>query len=235
MGITTSDRGTQRQYEEAAALARALGVPLVRRRDRDRSTVGLIVGRDGLALEHSGRRFPWHEGMLHALRSAGAAHPLVRHTGLQVGDTVFNCTLGMGTESRFLSEYTGTRVVACELQPLVFAWTRAGLAKVEANVEVRLGDCMDHLRALPDNSFDMVMADPMFPKAELPEHASPALDCRRGAGHAAPFGEDWLAEGQRVARRVVVAKDAERGAWLERLGCQVVVGRKGRGARYGIF
>lgn len=240
MQILVSERGGDDARARRDALAARWGFEAIARDALDPERPALVVTREGLRLRHRGVDRRWHDGMLHALRAAGAAHPLVRLTGLAPGHTVFDGTLGLGTDARFLSEWTGRTVVGVECVPALGLMAEEGLARVGADVRVRIGDGLDVLRDSPDDAYDVVLADPMFPPRDDPGpgHAgrpAPTLEGVRWIADARPLDRAWRDEALRVARRAVIVRDLRGHDLLERLEAPHVWTRRGRKARYGVW
>lgn len=229
--ITLGKHAGAAERDRLEALARAWGFAPIARSDLAPDEVAVVVGRDGLRLVRGGVYRAWHPGLLHTLREADCAHPWIRLSGLQRGDVVLDGTLGLGTDATFLAEWTGQRVIGCEVVPALALLASEGLAGV--NVEVRCGDSLDVLRAMPDRSVDLVIADPMF--QEIGEGASNSLDLVRWVADPRPIDAVWRDEALRVARRAVVLKDRARGGLLERLGAPVIHDKTRRAARYGAW
>src|SRR5512138_2034020 len=94
--------------------------------------------------------------------------------GIEDGDAVLDCTLGLGADALVAAVAAGPRgrVVGVEASPALAAWVGEGLRRLDdeaaARIEVRAADHAALLAALPDRSFDVVVFDPMFrhPRAE---------------------------------------------------------------------
>lgn len=227
--VTTSARANPALRERAAALASRFGWRVVAPQDAPADCV--VVTRVGLRLRVGGRDHRWHPGMLHALEDAGSKHPIIRMTGLKPGDTVIDCTLGLGTEAAFCAGWTGVEVLAFESVPAIAIWAQEGLAG--RGVRVRIGDALDGLAAMADRCADVVMADPLFEVGG----AGHGLAAVRAAGERGLDAERWLTQALRVARRAVLLKDGvtEGDGLLERLGAPAVAARRGRRARWGCW
>jgi 16S rRNA (guanine1516-N2)-methyltransferase len=193
--------------------------------------VVLVVTKQGLALKLKDRLLTWHPGLLHALRESGERHPWVRLGKLKRGDRVLDCSLGLGTDARFISEITEEEVVGLESSLSIFLMTLEALSKVNANVNVQHVDSVAFLSAQPSDSFDVVIADPMFPKHL--EKASHSLELVRVLANFESIDTEWLNEARRVASRCVLIKDHRRNNLLERLGAEVIWARGKRHTRYG--
>lgn len=232
MQVTT----TRRVTEETEARARAFGqlpwFEFVSYASRSRGEPVLLVGRERLSIAVGEARYRWHPGLLHTRLEAGWSHPLVRAMGLQPGDSVLDSSLGLGTDASFLSRLTGRTVVALEAVPAIALMTAEGLKRAGEDVAVIVADGTAWMRSIPDNSFDVVQGDPMFPKGTGVNHSLAGI---RSVAKHDRLDAAWVAEARRVARRCVVIRDVEPGEALEELECKRVV-RVGRGRpRYGVW
>src|SRR6185436_6210025 len=72
-----------------------------------------------------------------------------------------------------------------------------------APIEVRLGDCVEFLKAQRPQSFDCVLFDPMFGRRKK---ASPAFELLRSYADHQPLPAEAIGLARRVARRWVVVK-----------------------------
>lgn len=152
----------------------------------------------------------------------GAQDVVVRLMALEPGDTVLDATLGLAADALVCARVVGPsgRVIGVERSFALWALVSEGLARGGlpercAPIEVRHGDALEVLRALPAASVDCVLFDPMF---ERPKGSSPAFDLlRRWASHQ-PLTREALDEARRVARRWVVVKAGRYGPELRRLG-----------------
>jgi hypothetical protein len=147
--------------------------------------------------------------------------PFLEAAGIRPGDTVLDATLGLGADALVASAACGPggRVVALEGSAALAAWVAEGLRRLDAEparrIEVRAGDHLAALAALPARSVDVVAFDPMFRHAR----AQPGgFDLVRALADARPLRAEAVAEARRVARRAVVVKDGAPGWDLARLG-----------------
>ena len=147
--------------------------------------------------------------------------PFLEAAGIRPGDSVLDATLGLGADALVAAAACGPagRVVALEGSPVLAAWVAEGLRRLDAEparrIEVRAGDHLVALAALPARSFDLVVFDPMFRHAR----AQPGgFDLVRTLADARPLRPEAVAEARRVARRAVVVKDGAPGWDLARLG-----------------
>ena len=147
--------------------------------------------------------------------------PFLEAAGIRPGDAVLDATLGLGADALVAAAACGPggRVVALERSPVLAAWVAEGLRRLGVEparrIEVRAGEHLAALSALPARSFDVVAFDPMFRHAR----AQPGgFELVRALADARPLAAEAVAEARRVARRWVVVKDGAPGWDLARLG-----------------
>jgi hypothetical protein len=156
--------------------------------------------------------------------------PFLEAAGLRPGDQVLDATLGLGADALVAAAACGPdgRVVALEASPVLAAWVAEGLKRLglapAGRIEVRAGEHLAALAALPARSFDVVTFDPMFRHAR----AQPGgFDLVRALADPRPLQPEALAEARRVARRWVVVKDGAPGWDLARLGLEPLPSARG--------
>src|SRR5215217_5858960 len=167
LAVTTSTKVDAAQLQEARAVAARWGLPFLPRRAKEgiapwlgtKVEALLVVGGDGVTLWEPEGSFGFHAGMAHLrlmrLR-AGEPDTFVRVAELRAGDSVLDCTLGLGQDALVAS------LALC-------AVAGEGLRRYERGadtcvVEVVHADAREHLKTLPSDSFDVVFFDPMFAK-----------------------------------------------------------------------
>lgn len=150
-----------------------------------------------------------------ACLARGGADTLVRAGGLERGMSVLDCTLGKGVDATVASWVVGPegRVVGVEASPILAAIARVGLARkgtewpeleeAMARIEVVHADHRDHLASCSEESFDVVLFDPLFAEGVA---GSTDMDALRALGVPGGIAEESLAEARRVARRRVLHK-----------------------------
>ncbi|HEY6005658.1 MAG TPA: class I SAM-dependent methyltransferase, partial [Anaeromyxobacter sp.] len=228
---------------EAAARAAALrhGLPYAPRGKRALASALAEAGADSAlvlspgkaVLSAGGEERRWAPGMgfLRAKRARArlggavadptARDPFLEAAGIREGDSVLDCTLGLGADALVAAVAAGPsgRVVGIEASPALAAWVAEGLLRLgdeaASRIEVRAGDHLALLAALPERTFDVVVFDPMFRHAR----AEPAgFDVVRRLADPRPLSKEALLRARRVARRWVVVKDGAPGWDLARLG-----------------
>lgn len=243
MFVTTSFDPGHKEIQEARFLASHLGIHFVQRnRDslpdlfrRAGKKEAVIVTKQGWRYENEeGHTFFFHPNMSalrikHMLK--GEPDPLVACSGMQPGDHVLDCTLGMGADSIVSSFAVGEtgRVVALESQPVIAILVRHGLQTYETKrdslnqamraIEVIETDYRPYLRQCPDQSFDIVYFDPMFRETVK---ASAAMQALKPIANPEPVDEASVQEAVRVARKAVLLKERPKSGEFERLGFQKV-------------
>ena len=154
-------------------------------------------------------------------RPGAAGDPFLEAAGVEPGDSVLDCTAGLGADSLLAAAAAGPggTVVALESVAALAAWTGEGLCRFEAEparrIEVLHVDHGTFLARCAARSFDVVLFDPMF------RHARPepgGFQVVRRLSDPRPLSPEALRDARRVARRFVVVKDGAPGWDLSRLG-----------------
>ena len=225
--VTTDRKPTQEMLKEAKEVAQRLGAPLTPRRHRTISSIMrefnrpvLVVNRDLTLTLHTlkGQKLFFHPGLfkirlLNYL--AGGKESLVEAMDLKEGETVLDCNLGLAQDALMAAFVSKRPVVGLEKEPVIYEIVKRGLKSFKPEgklkvaefafnlVEPKLADNYQYLKALPDNSYDVVYFSPMFIKPKWKD------------GVMMPFREvavkdfispQTLKEAERVARKRVVIK-----------------------------
>ncbi len=202
----------------------------------------LVLGREP-AVWIDGRRRRYDPGMgalrarrlLAGERGRPTADSFLAAAALRPGESVLDCTLGLGADALVAAAAVGERgrVVGLESSPLLAALVEEGLRlyphPAARRVEVLPADHSAFLSACPERSFDVVAFDPMFRR---PRAQGPSFDLVRRLGDPRPLAPGALARARRVARRCVVVKDGAPGWDLARLGLEPLPSRRGAGRLY---
>ncbi|SET38373.1 class I SAM-dependent methyltransferase [Paenibacillus sp. NFR01] len=158
---------------------------------------------------------------------AGQPDPLMEAARMRPGDSVLDCTAGLGSDTLLFAVYGGadSRITALESSLPLFALLSDGMkhyrtGREEVNAALRRIDVLhcDHLaylRAQPDNSVDIIYFDPMF---RVPLTDSSAISPLRQHANPAALADESVAEAVRVARRTVVLKEKALSGEFARLG-----------------
>ncbi|MEW6458011.1 MAG: class I SAM-dependent methyltransferase [Bacillota bacterium] len=252
--VTTSIRPRRAERLQAEEISRTLGLPYVSRsreslealRRKSGAEAVVVVSRNRVGLVFAGREFFFHPGLgkVRIRRiEAGKTDQMIQAMGLKAGDSVLDCTLGLGADALVASHVVGAggRVVGLEVVPVVAMLVRCGLenyagggppAEAMRRVEVVTADHREYLQALENDSFDVVYFDPMF---RVPRHASSAMEPLRPLADARALDPESVGEAVRVARRRVVLKERAGSPEFERLGFRRITGGRYSPVAYGII
>lgn len=190
-----------------------------------------VVGDADVSLWLPGQRYYFHPNTA-KLRISGMLHkqidPLIDAMGLTAGESILDCTCGLGTDAIVAAYVTGStgRVRALEASgPLALLISQgmatytladfAALSEAMRRIEVCHIDFTAALRDEPDNSWDVIYFDPMFTETI---GAAKGMDVIRRLGKRGSPTFDDLQKARRIARRRVVMKDRLPGHELDRLG-----------------
>lgn len=157
----------------------------------------------------------------------GEADVMLEVSGAAEGDTVIDCTAGLGSDAIVFAAGVGPqgRVVALESEPAIALLLREGLAAYTSGVaeldaamrriKVRTVDHLAYLRTLPDRCADIVYFDPMFRR---PIGESSSIAPLRPIANDSEIAPETIAEARRVARKRIVLKEHRDSREFERLG-----------------
>ena len=242
LALTHSNTASPALYARARACAREFALPYL---PRNRQTLArlcrehgldglLVLSADGLALNVGGAEYAFHPNAaklrFHALLQ-GRGDRMAEAMGLRPGDSLLDCTCGLGSDATVASHLVGPggRVRAIEKSPVLARLVRRGLERYTdgmdelvaamRRVEVVETDAAETLATLPDASWDVVYFDPFF---EETVETAKGLDLVRLLGSRTPLSAETVAQARRVARRRVVCKDRAPGPLLGALGFEPV-------------
>ncbi|TYP72571.1 class I SAM-dependent methyltransferase [Paenibacillus methanolicus] len=239
MIVTTPQKPSPELVKAAQRLSEELGGCFVPRRQETltglRKKHGdenlLVVDPQGLRYyDNADQPLYFHPSMAYVrvkrLRK-GERDPLVDISGCEHGDTIVDCTAGLGSDALVFAYASGSagKVIAIESEPVLCAVVREGLktyvtAHEDVNaamrrIEMRAGNHRAFLEQLPDKSVDIVYFDPMF---RQPVHESSALAPLRSLANRDALDEETIRQAVRVARKSVVMKEHAGSGEFERLG-----------------
>src|SRR5260370_666721 len=233
LAVTTSGKASAELTARARQAAERWRLPFIERRRKaplaplfGREAQALLVfGTEGLALwdREGALRFTPGMARLRVKRlDAGIQEDLlVRIAGFQAGETVLDCTLGLGADALVAARAVGTtgRVVGLEKSLALYALVSQGLEDYDpgsrsCRVEPLLTDAESFLRSQPNGSFDHVLFDPMF---ERPRRSAPSFEILRRFADHSPLTVSTLGLAARVSRRSVVVKGARHSNDLAKL------------------
>ncbi|WP_435366233.1 class I SAM-dependent methyltransferase [Desulfofundulus kuznetsovii] len=254
--VTTGHRAGTPELELATRFSLRLGVPLVPRAGLSISALAkkygvsgvLVVSARRVSYFYNGEELFLHPSMAKLRISeikAGKTDWMIKAMGLQPGDWILDCTLGLGVDATVASFVVGNqgRVVGVESSPVLAVLVEHGLKtyrdhapreliEAMARIEVVCANHLSYLKGLAAESFDVVYFDPMFRK---PLEKSAAINPVRLVGNPAPLSVQAVEEAVRVARRRVVMKETRDSGEFARLGFTRVQGGKSSPVAYGII
>lgn len=224
------------------------GASIVKLRDRLGGRSIIIVGMKGLEWHpaNGGEPFFFHPGMslVRSKRLAeGQRDAMLTACGFTPGDSVLDCTAGLGSDSIVFSFAggTSTQVTALESELPLYFIVSAGLQEYVSDwpaftdamrrIQTKHTDHTAYLQALPDRSVDIVYFDPMF---RTPVQASSGISPLRSLANANTLSEEAVAQARRVARKTVVLKERGSAEEWQRFGFSVV-SKPGAPVAYGVI
>jgi len=173
----------------------------------------------------------------------GERDPMLDAAGMKPGDSVLDCTAGLGTDSLLFAVFGGesSEVTALESSLPLYGLLLEGMShyisgqeKVnEALRRIRMvhSDHLDYLRAQPDKSVDIVYFDPMF---RHPLVDSSAISPLRQFANGEALSSESVAEAVRVARKSVLLKEKALSGEFARLGFSELL-RSNSKTSYGVI
>ncbi|SHE38502.1 Putative SAM-dependent methyltransferase [Seinonella peptonophila] len=237
--MTTSIKSKEFDVKDAYKLAESLQIPYVPREKRTLRKMfieleqkeAIIVSRITWRYERKdGYCFQFHPSMS-ALRikqlQLGGIDSLQRAAKIEQGDTVLDCTLGMGADAIVASFLVGEEgeVLALESQPIIAHLVRHGLATFQTDrkvlkdamqrVKVMQIDYREYLKSCKSASFDYVIFDPMFRETI---HASQSMQQLKQLANPHPLDQASVQEAWRVARKAVLLKERLKSEQFQLLG-----------------
>jgi 16S rRNA (guanine1516-N2)-methyltransferase len=220
MVVTVGHHANDDQRARAAHLAERFQVPVVVERTNVQDTAAgapllYVVGRHREQVVHvaSGQNMHVQQGLLAIKAQQGRDHPFIRAV---VGDgpspqRIVDATLGLAGDAMHLAHVLSAQVVGIEWSVVMHALLEEGLARLARTPDTRAasaiaahhGDAHELLAAMPNDSADVVIVDPMMSQ---PKRAAPSMSLLRTFAWPAPASPQLLEQAARVARRRVVLK-----------------------------
>ncbi|KNZ70837.1 hypothetical protein Tfer_0517 [Thermincola ferriacetica] len=245
--VTNTHKINPESVAMAESCSKVLKVPFIPRNKRPLNALCpegeeagfLVVSKNlELSLIYKGFELFFHPSMskvrIKALQK-GQNDPMLTAMDACPGDSVLDCTLGLGSDAIVASFAVGAsgRVVGLESVPVIALIVRHGLQhyrdknerinEAMRRIEVINADYLNYLKTLPDNSFDIVYFDPMFRK---PMQKSSSMKPLRRWVNGDPLSMEAVNEAVRVATKRVVMKEGSSSGEFARLGFKNIVGGK---------
>jgi 16S rRNA (guanine1516-N2)-methyltransferase len=234
--VTTAYRPNATVDSIALRIAEELSIEKVPRRKRSIETIHmdeesdvLVVAKERLEFYPLGKNEPFFfhpNSAAFRTKRELSQDPLIEVSGLQSGDSFFDCTLGMASDAIVASFHVGEKgkVIGSEKQPVVAFVLREGLKAYSSmprlsesmqRITVMTGDAVSLLAGYPDNSFDVIYMDPMFTE-DINESSN--FTSLKTVADFGQLTEEWVSQAIRTARKSVVLKAHFRSTDFERFG-----------------
>lgn len=243
MIVTTAGRTNEEMIEIAKRVAGELGVSYIAREKRsipfiqqDSNQDVLVVGKNRLEIYPIKAEEPifFHPNsamfrMKRVMR--GEDDPFLQAAILSNGDSVLDCTLGLGSDSILASYVTGKagRVTALEGNKYLYYLLKAGLQSWDTGIsemneamkriEVKHDTFERFLETCPAESFDIVYFDPMFEESIDESNGIKGL---RTYAMYSKLNTEIIVNAKRVAKKRVVLKDHWKSEQFEKFGFSVI-------------
>lgn len=243
MFVSTAGRTNEEMIEKARKIATELGLPFIPRDKRSVQSLQeisgddcLVIGKNRLELYSYGETEPFffhpNSAMFRIKRLLkGEKDPFIEVAQLKEGMSLFDCTLGLASDSIVASFVVGengmirgieaSQSLAYIVQVGLKKWD-SGLLEMNKAMErimVHHANSFAYLSEQPDGSVDCVYFDPMFEGPILESDGIKAL------GRFAIYdnlNEKIINEAIRVARKRIILKDHFRSERFEKYGFEVL-------------
>lgn len=255
MIVTTSGRYNDQALNNARSIAERYNIQFVMRKklsikvfkERYNDDV-LVVGNDDISIFPKGSDNPikYHPNfaLVRAKRMKNDEEDaLIAAAELKQGMSFLDCTMGLGADSVIASLAVGQdgTVTALENSMILYLLVKEGFRSYDTNL-VAVNDAMknitvhfknhiDYLKALPDNSYDVVYFDPMF-DTEIDN--SQSLRLLEDVTYNDTLQNIAIEEAKRVAAKKVILKDHFRSTRFKKFGFTQQI-RKTSKVHYGII
>ncbi|MFT4414123.1 class I SAM-dependent methyltransferase [Fredinandcohnia humi] len=242
MIVTTAGRTNNEMIGLAKRIAEELNAPYLKRDKRSIMNIQavtnddiLIVGKNRLEIypQTSDEPIFFHpnSAMFRIKRIKKGEHdPFVQACGLARGDSLLDCTLGLGSDSIVASYVVGNsgKVTALEGNEYLYYLLKGGLHSWDtgiplmnqamARIQVKHDTFERFLLSCPSNSFDIVYFDPMF---EEGIDESVGIKGLRHYAIYSSLSDQVIEDALRVAKKRVVLKDHWKSNQFEKYGFTV--------------
>jgi hypothetical protein len=232
LAVTVSGRASAQALQLARRRAAEWNVPFLSRGRLtplqpllEQASALLIFSDDEVVLSDGEGKLAFHQGLsrLRIKQMDAGQHPdhLLQVSRLLPGESVLDCTLGLGSDALVAARAVGPtgRVVGLEKSFPLYTVISEGLRRFDpgersCRIEVHHADAAHFLRDLQAGAFDCVVFDPMF---DQPRKSHQSFDVLRKFADYAPLTSEMLEDARRIAKRVVV-KGRRYGGQLKALG-----------------
>jgi hypothetical protein len=243
--VCVSRSGGSALERRAREVADACGLEFFVRGGSREARFAVVIERLGAHLVLGDRTMISHPGMglvrVRRLEREAEGDPLVDACELQPGDRILDCTFGFGQDALVLAYAAGPagRVHGLEASGPLAALSLAGMpswsdpgAEIVRRITLEHADYRTKLPTIPDKSFDVVLFDPMFRRAQP---AAPDFVLLRALAEHSPLDPASFEQAKRIARRTVIVKDGFSGQDLTRLGLLPQASRRRADIVFGVW
>lgn len=250
--VTTSQAMEEELVLEASEIACNLGLSYIPRNKTtfkdllflNNAEAILVVSKGKISCYFNGEELFFHPSMAKLRIKTilnGENDSLLTYLGIKPGDSVLDCTLGLGSDALVASFIVGNKgkVTALESSPIISFLVARGLKEMSGfweniakRIEVNRINYVDFLNLLPENSYDIVYFDPMF-RQKIKKSSS--MNPLRAFANSNPLTKEVLEKAFRVCRKRVVVKEKRHSKEFTKLGIDKVVGSKSSSVAYGIL
>ncbi|MFC4322757.1 class I SAM-dependent methyltransferase [Litchfieldia salsa] len=253
MIVTTAGRTSPDMIKYAEVIANDLCVPFRGRKKQSVEEIQkilnddiMVVGKNRIEIHMKSNSEPLffhpNSAMFRIKRiSKGDHDPFLKITDLSNGDTLLDCTLGLGSDSIVASYAVGNtggvvgleanRYVAYVVSKGLKEWDSGNKGMNDAMSRIRVfnKDHLNFMQECDDNSFDVVYFDPMFEEGIFESNGIKGLN---NLAMKSGITASVIKEAKRVARKRIVLKDHWKSQSFQDLGFEVVK-RKSAKFHYG--
>ncbi|WP_099362814.1 class I SAM-dependent methyltransferase [Fredinandcohnia onubensis] len=242
MIVTTAGRTDDEMVELAKNTALELNVTFIERKKRSIAKLQeqtnedvLVVGKNRIEIYplHGEEPLFFHpnSAMFRMKRIMNGEHdPFIQASGLTQGNSILDCTLGLGSDSIVASFVVGEtgKVTSLEGNKYLYYLLKGGLKSWDtgnsimneamSRIDVMYDTYESFLTSCPPNSFDIVYFDPMF--EETIEESEGIRGLRNFAIYST-LSPEAIEAAKRVAKKKVVLKDHWKSKQFEKYGFTV--------------
>jgi 16S rRNA (guanine1516-N2)-methyltransferase len=253
--ITTSNRADADIIAKAASFSSKESIPFleregaIHRMQKEHGFVGaFIFAESEMVLWYQGEILRFHPNMAkHRILNLrrGGFDKMQQSMSLSAGDSILDCTLGLGTDAVVASFVVGQKgqVVALESELPIYLLVAEGLTSYflphmdflqepMRRIETHHQESYSFMIDVPDRSFDIVYFDPMF---RVPARKSTGILDIRGMSNPAAVTSEHVREAMRISRRAVVLKERTGSGEFSSLGFTELSSARGSTVSYGVI
>lgn len=141
--------------------------------------------------------------------------------------SIMDCTAGFGKDS-YLMSLTGSKIIAYENNPLMYALLKDGLNRAEiANISLRKADA---LREVKITDCEVIYIDPMYPVTKKSaKNNKQMMFLQAFVGHQSEMAEELFIQAkQSKARKIVIKRPVKAAFVLDKKPTSQIIGKAAR-------